>query len=76
MLVRNFLHKSLVTLLFGATIYYAVALTHMSYLGFSDNPERKKVTEGDIAKRIIAIKDKFDEIENNKREKEHTVNQE
>ena len=75
MLIRTFFHKSVVTVLFGATLYYAAALTHSSYLGFSGTPERKKVTEGDIAKRIIEIKDKFDEIEENKRAKESTVKQ-
>ena len=73
--IKSFLHKSIVTLLFGASCYYAVVLSHSSYLGFSGKPERKKVTEGDIAKRITEIKDKFDEIENIKKAQESSAKQ-
>lgn len=74
MLIQDLLHKSVITVLFTATLYYGGALAYSSYTGFSKKPDRKKVSEGDISKRIIEIRDKFEEIDE-KRNTEELVKQ-
>ena len=70
MFIQDLLHKSLITVLFSATLYYGGVLAYSSYTGFSKKPDSKKVVEGDIVKRILEIRDKFDEIDENKKAKE------
>ena len=66
MLIQDLLHKSLITVLFSASLYYGGALAYSAYAGISKKGG-KKVIEGDIAKRIIEIREKFDEIDETKK---------